>query len=126
MKRATIAAPAEDQPFRATPLTPIGWDVEAAQASGAQHPSNQQGGAPAGGKQNAVLKNAITKFKPLNQWQLKKAAAKAKAKGKAKGGQKGRGKGQGNVKLASGIEVDPRVVTISPGKGRRRGKGKQK
>ena len=127
-KRTTFAVPAEEKPFRPNPLTPIGWDVEAAKASGAQHPSASQATAPGAGDNNAVLKNAISKWQPQNKWRLMSPAAKAKAKAKskAKGVKKGGGKGKSTVKLPSGVEVDQRVVTISPGKGQRRGRGKSK
>ena len=127
VKRTQFTEVPEVQPFRPdpSPLTPLGWDVEAAKAAGTQHPSKRECSAEKPVNPNAVLKNALSKFKP-NRWRGEKPEPKAKAKHKAKGRGKGRGKGKGNVQLASGVEINPRVISVRPGKGQKRGKGKKK
>ena len=74
---------------------------------------------------SAALKAALDKWKPgARKWRKPVAKAKAQAKQKSKG--KGRGSGKGNVQLASGVEINPRVISVRPGKGQKGGKGKKR
>ena len=128
-KRTTINAQPEVQPFRPTPLTPIGWDIDAAKAAGAAHPATTTALAPDASNiddpnnPHAVERRALARSKFQAQAK-RRAEAKAKAKGKGRGQGKGRGKSQGG---RGGKKANnSRIVFTPPGKGKARGKAKNK
>ena len=102
-KRTQINEAPETHPFRPSPLTPIGWDVEAAKAAGTVHPSGREWYADDPDNPNANIRRALNKEKRKggfrNRWGKAQAKAKAKAKAgnKGKGQRSGKGKGQANA-----------------------------
>ena len=126
-RRTQINENLEIQPFRPpSPLTPLGWDLDAAKTSGAAHPATSASAAPDASNiddpnnPHAVLRRAINKAKH----EQRKGAAKAKAKGKTKGQSKGQGKSRGGK---GGKNANhSRIVRISSGKGKARGRGKNR
>ena len=139
-KRTKFITEPDEQPFRPpTPLTPLGWDVSAAQSSGVVHPSAK---APAAKPEmniddpnnpHAVFRRALDK--------ARRAKGKRGKKGKGKGGQKalaqgqeqpkhkeeekGRGRGRGKGGQQRGRGIKTRFVNLTPSKGKGRGRGKK-
>ena len=136
-KRVVVDIHAEELPFRPAPLTPVGWDVDAAQAKGQHHPSTRS--------PNAMPVDEHGKTNADYRWELKQAKKEAArirknrrsgkdgGKGQGKGGKASKGKGQGKgqakgkpVGVAKVKAKDKgkqkggksgRIVTFRPGKG---------
>ena len=108
-KRTKFLAQADEQPFRPTPLTPVAWDVTAAENAGTPHPSE---------KTQLSAINAWDPEHPNNPHTIaRKALAKQKQEErKSKGGGKGSKKAQ----------ADPKAKATSKGRGRGKGFGKGK
>ena len=131
-RRAQINEVPEIQPFRPpTPLTPIGWDVDAAKAAGTVHPASTK---PAAQKEwtaddpnnpNAVLKRALKRAKAEQGRRKGQGKGKPKAKAKAKA----TGQGQQDAPAATGGKggKNTRIIRFNnPRKGKGRGKGKKR
>ena len=135
-KRTQVNEAPEVHPFRPAPLTPIGWDVEAAKAAGTVHPSGREWYADDPDNPNA---NARRQMKDLKRkggyrkpWGQPKAKAKAKVQpgnnGKGQRNSKGkgrRGKGKGQAKTGQ-VNAAPAIKFKPPSKDKGRGKGKKK
>ena len=134
-KRTNVIAQPDEQPFRPTPLTPVAWDVSAAQTAGTAHPSEEA--------QLAAIKAWDPEHPNNPHTVLRKAIAKErqeerkKTKGRGKGGQepqpdpkakaqaKGRGRGKGSGKRKGNNRFNTRIVKLNPSKDKGRGKGKK-
>ena len=139
-KRTKFIAEPDEQPFRPpTPLTPLGWDVSAAQDAGVTHPSAKA----------TAVKPEMNIDDPNNphaafRRALDKARRRGKGKGKGKGKkgqkplpqgqvepqpkeeQKGRGRGRGRNGQKGGKGLRTRFVQLTPSKGKGRGRGKKR
>ena len=68
------------QPLQPSPLTPVGWDVEAAKAAGSHHPSAKAQAAPPGARDASHSRDTPNKIERLRRQMLKKTFSCVKAK----------------------------------------------
>ena len=136
-KRTSFVQHAEEQPFgiggRPAPLTPLGWDVDAARAADTIHPSDRSPKIKAADDSNNPNAAARLALK-ASKWQKAKIQRKGEQKGKA---QKGKGAGAGGKaagkkaagKKGKGKQAEAkaaRVVKFTPPGKDAKGAGKAK
>ena len=132
MPLADQGAPA---PFNPQPLTPPGWDVDAAQRAATKHPATKAQAAQPAERERSHSPDNPNKVERLrrqqehrNRWR-KKGQEEGKGKGKSKGGKKGKpaaiakvnpgskGKGKGGKKGNWSYVT----LNVNPGKGAKGG-----
>ena len=99
------------RPLQPAPLTPVGWDVEAAKAAGVQHPAAKAQAAPPGARDASHSPDNPNKVERLKRQQLKRSFFPSRGRG---GKGKGRGKQQG---AGQWVQIQPVVKKKARGRG---------
>ena len=124
-KRTSFVQRAEEQPFgiggRPAPLTPLGWDVNAARAADTIHPSDESPKIMAADDPDNPNALARRLLKRQGRWGKEASQRKGGQKGKAQKGKGAGADGKGKAKKGAGkkgkgkqAEAAARVVKFTP------------